>query len=196
MVPISEPVRPFSYPATPECPPPEGWGATILWYGELPVHGITLEPMRCPNCGQDDTRVIDSRPADGGGSVRRRRVCATCEARFTTYERVEAPLLVSKREGATEPFDVSKVARGVGAALADRPIPSGAVSALVADIEEKVRAHNGPVPTETIGHWVLEGLRTLDEVAYLRFASVYKEFQGAADFEREMAALESSLDDK
>ncbi|MPZ51592.1 MAG: transcriptional repressor NrdR [Acidimicrobiia bacterium] len=152
--------------------------------------------MRCPNCGQSDTRVIDSRPADGGGSVRRRRVCATCEARFTTYERVEASLLVAKRGGATEPFDVSKVARGVGAALADRPVPARGVSSLIAEIEEKARDHDGPVPTEKIGHWVLEALRTIDEVAYLRFASVYKEFQGAADFEREMAALESSIEDQ
>ncbi len=139
--------------------------------------------------------MIDSRRADSGGSVRRRRVCATCEARFTTYERVEAPLLVRKRDGDTEPFDVSKVARGVGAALADRPVPAGAVSALIAEIEEQARDHTGPVPAERIGHWVLEALRTLDEVAYLRFASVYKEFQGAADFEREMAALEASLED-
>lgn len=97
---------------------------------------------------------------------------------------------VRKRDGRIEPFVPDKIRAGVGNALADREVPEGALDGLVAAIEARVRDHGGAVPTEDIGHWVLEALRPLDEVAYLRFASVYKEFEGASDFEREMAALE------
>lgn len=146
--------------------------------------------MRCPYCGAEDTRVIDSRPAEAGVAIRRRRACETCGERFTTYERRESAVMVLKRDGRIEPFAPEKIRGGVANALADREVEEGALDALAAAVEVRVRAHGGPVPTEEIGHWVLEALRPLDEVAYLRFASVYKEFEGASDFEREMAALE------
>jgi transcriptional repressor NrdR len=147
--------------------------------------------MRCPECHTDDTRVIDSRPADDGAAIRRRRVCEACDTRFTTYERYERTLMVRKRSGEVEPFDSAKLSAGVGAALADRPASATQVSSLVADVERAMRATGGVVESEEIGREVLERLRTVDEVAYLRFASVYKEFQGAEDFEREMASLDS-----
>lgn len=148
--------------------------------------------MRCPQCEADDTRVIDSRPADDGVAIRRRRSCERCGARFTTYERCERTLMVKKRSGSLEPFDAAKLSAGIGAALADRPASAAQVSALVAGVEAESRAAGGVVDSERIGLVVLEHLRSLDEVAYLRFASVYKDFQGAEDFEREMAALESA----
>lgn len=147
--------------------------------------------MRCPHCDADDTRVIDSRPADLKSAIRRRRLCERCAQRFTTYERVERSLVVRKRSGGLEPFDAAKLSAGVGAAVADRPVSATDVSALVTDVERRVSAHSAEVASEEIGRMVLDRLRDVDEVAYLRFASVYKEFQGAEDFEREMAALES-----
>jgi transcriptional repressor NrdR len=148
------------------------------------------EWVRCPTCGSTDTRVIDSRPAEGGAAIRRRRVCASCDYRFTTYERGEPQLLIRKRNGRLEPFQPDKLSRGVAAALADRPVPSTKVSELIDEVEVEIRGQGSPVPSEFIGRLVLDGLRRIDEVAYLRFASVYKDFQGAADFEKEMAALE------
>lgn len=147
--------------------------------------------MRCPECRADETRVIDSRPADDGAAIRRRRTCEVCGARFTTYERYERVLMVRKRSGDLEPFDAAKLSAGVGAALAERPASATEVSSLVGEVEELIRARGGTIESEDIGRAVLERLRTVDEVAYLRFASVYKEFQGAEDFEREMAALDS-----
>ena len=141
-------------------------------------------------CGAEDTRVIDSRPADQGTSIRRRRACATCGHRFTTYERGVPVLLVRKRSGRLEPFSPQKLHRGVEAALADRPVPANALAELLDDVEAAATAHGGPMSSEAIGRLVLDGLRVLDEVAYLRFASVYKDFQGADDFGREVAALE------
>lgn len=147
--------------------------------------------MHCPECHAHETKVIDSRPADDGAAIRRRRVCETCGSRFTTYERCERSLMVRKRSGAIEVFDAAKLSAGVGAALADRPASATEVSSLVGEVERLIRAEGGVVESEEIGRAVLEGLRSVDEVAYLRFASVYKEFQGAEDFEREMAALDS-----
>lgn len=146
--------------------------------------------MQCPFCAGDDTRVVDSRAADGGSSIRRRRQCAHCDRRFTTYERPSIAHMVRKRSGRLEPFDAQKLRRGVEQALADRPIPAGSVDHLVADIGELVAAHGEIITADELGHEVLVRLRQLDEVAYLRFASVYKEFTGARDFEREVAALE------
>jgi transcriptional repressor NrdR len=148
--------------------------------------------MRCPICGADDTRVIDSRPADQSTAIRRRRACPECGHRFTTYERGAPVVLVRKRNGRIEPFSPQKLHRGVESALADRPVPSAALADLLDDIEMAAGAHGGPMPSERIGHLVLDGLRVLDEVAYLRFASVYKGFQDAEDFGREVAALEES----
>jgi transcriptional repressor NrdR len=146
--------------------------------------------MRCFHCGAADTRVIDSRPAEGNAAIRRRRLCEACGERFTTYERREPATMVRKRDGRLEPFAPEKIAAGVSSALAGRPVQERAVAVLVSEIESRAQAYGGPVPTAEIGQWVLEALRPLDEVAYLRFASVYKEFEGASDFEKEMAALE------
>jgi len=148
--------------------------------------------MRCPTCGVDDTRVIDSRSADQGTSIRRRRACAGCGNRFTTYERGAPVLQVRKRNGSIEPFSSQKLLKGVEAALADRPVPAAAISDLLDEIEAAATLYGGPMPSEQIGRLVLDGLRVLDEVAYLRFASVYKDFQDAEDFGREVAALEES----
>lgn len=145
--------------------------------------------MRCPVCANQDTRVVDSRPVDQGEAIRRRRHCRACGYRFTTYERV-TPTLVRKRDGRLEPFDALKIRRGLDNALADRPLPVGTVDLLVARCEALARDAAGDVTADEIGRTVLEALRDLDQVAYLRFASVYKEFQGTGDFEREMAALE------
>lgn len=148
--------------------------------------------MHCPSCGASETRVVDSRPAENGAAIRRRRECEVCEQRFTTYERLEPQLMVVKRTGGLEPFSTAKLASGISAALADRPVSGSDVEALVEDLEEGIREIGHQVSSEEIGRRVLDSLRALDEVAYLRFASVYKEFQGAADFEKEMAELESA----
>lgn len=147
--------------------------------------------MHCPLCNSQTTRVIDSRPVEGGTAIRRRRVCTECAHRFTTYEQAVVTIRVRKRSGAVEPFDARKLRRGLESALADRPVPHDTVEAIVREIEAEGSAAGQALTTDDIGRLVLEHLRQIDEVAYLRFASVYKEFQGAQDFEREMAALES-----
>ena len=147
--------------------------------------------MKCPFCDAVETRVVDSRPAEGGGAVRRRRQCIACGNRFTTYERREAVLVVRKRDGRVEPFSAAKVLAGLTAAVADRSISPGTLERVVREVEAQAQDDGPEVSSEAIGHHVLQLLRQLDEVAYLRFASVYKEFQGAGDFEREVAALES-----
>jgi transcriptional repressor NrdR len=148
--------------------------------------------MLCPACGDTEIKVIDSRPAENGAAIRRRRECESCGHRFTTYERLEPQLVVLKRSGKLEPFSPPKLASGISAALADRPVSGSDVESMVDDLEEAVAAMGPQVTSEEIGRMVLDRLRDLDEVAYLRYASVYKEFQGAADFEREMAELESA----
>ncbi len=146
--------------------------------------------MVCPFCAGEDTRVVDSRSADGGTAIRRRRECELCTRRFTTYERPAIVHAVRKRSGQLEPFDAAKLRRGVERALADRTVPEGSVDALVAEIVQLASAQGGEVSADELGQAVLTRLRDLDHVAYLRFASVYKEFQGTSDFERELAALE------
>lgn len=149
--------------------------------------------MLCPLCGATGTRVIDSRPAEGGRSIRRRRQCEECDHRFTSYERLEPRMTVVKRSGLVEPFSPAKLAAGVSAAFADSPISGSDIEAVVSEIEGLAHAHGAQqVSSEEIGRHVLERLKTLDEVAYLRFVSVYKEFRDVADFEREMAELESA----
>jgi transcriptional repressor NrdR len=148
--------------------------------------------MLCQVCGAPSTRVIDSRPAEGGLSIRRRRECEGCGQRFTTYERMEPQLMVRKRNGRLEPFSAAKLAAGISAALADRPVSGSSIDRLVEEVEASFHGVGSQVSSEEIGREVLERLRALDEVGYLRFASVYKDFQGAADFEKEVAALESA----
>lgn len=148
--------------------------------------------MHCPACDATETKVVDSRPAENGSSIRRRRECETCQQRFTTYERLEAQLMVSKRNGSVEPFSQAKLTVGLSSALADRPVSGSDIENLVSRLETTIQERGPQVSSEEIGQLVLESLKELDEVAYLRFASVYKDFQGAADFEREMAELESA----
>lgn len=147
--------------------------------------------MHCPYCLATDTRVVDSRPAEQGTSIRRRRECEACNQRFTTYERSEPQLIVLKRSGSREPFQAAKLRRGLESALADRPAALDALDTLVADIERALLQVGPLVDSDEIGRSVLEHLKDIDEVAYLRFASVYKDFQGASDFEREMAELDA-----
>ena len=149
--------------------------------------------MRCPFCSADDDRVVDSRTAEDGVAIRRRRECAACTQRFTTFERIEeVALYVVKRSGDREPFDREKVIRGVLAACKNRPVDDGAAVALAASVEESMRLSGRDVTTEEVGLATLEALRQLDDVAYLRFASVYKGFEDANDFARELRNLEKT----
>ena len=141
--------------------------------------------------------MVDSRLADDGTAIRRRRECMTCGRRFTTFERIEeAALMVVKRSGDREPFERSKVVAGVRAATKNRPVGGEAMDALAGEVEEAMRLL-GPEPTsQQIGVAVLDGLRRLDEVAYLRFASVYKGFEDVGDFEREVGLLSKATEPK
>lgn len=159
----------------------------------MPGSGYARGPMQCPECAHHDSRVIDSRPAEGGASIRRRRECERCEARFTTYERLANVRMVRKRSGLLQPFESEKVRIGLASALADRPVPTGGVEGIVERIEAQLQEFGSPVASETIGQLVLAELRALDEVAYLRFASVYQDFQGARDFEEALASLEGQV---
>jgi transcriptional repressor NrdR len=147
--------------------------------------------MRCPYCYNEDDKVVDSRVAEDGRAIRRRRECLGCGRRFTTFERAEeVPLLVEKRAGVEEPFDRDKVIEGIRRACKNRPVSESEISSLAEDVEEAMRSDpRRPIPSAEIGREVLERLRNLDEVAYLRFASVYKDFQELTDFERELGSL-------
>jgi transcriptional repressor NrdR len=149
--------------------------------------------VRCPFCSADHDKVVDSRPADDGAAVRRRRECLECARRFTTYERVEElPLVVVKRSGATEPFDVEKLQGGIERAVTGRPIAPAAVETLASEIEEWARGLGPELTSKMIGLAVLERLRDLDPVSYVRFASVYKGFEDLDDFERVVGELQKS----
>jgi transcriptional repressor NrdR len=150
--------------------------------------------VRCPACASVDDKVVDSRASDDGATIRRRRECLGCGRRFTTYERVEElPLVVVKRSGDREPFDRAKVVAGLRAAAKSRPISDDQLESVASDVEESLRlGASGDVPSEEIGLLVLERLRDLDHVTYVRFASVYKGFDDAADFERELTLLTKS----
>ena len=148
------------------------------------------EAMRCAGCGHEDTRVVDSRAAEEGGAIRRRRSCAACGNRFTTFERVEeATLTVVKRSGSRCPFDRSNIVRGLSLAAKGRPIEESVFVAIADSVEDQARLAGSEVSTEWVGIAVLEGLRAIDEVAALRFASVYKGFNDVADFERELSLI-------
>jgi transcriptional repressor NrdR len=146
--------------------------------------------MRCPWCSHPDDKVVDSRPAADGSTIRRRRQCLRCGKRFTTFERVEdAGLLVVKRGGDKEPFDRAKVVAGLLKAVKNRPVSEGQVDQLVDRVEERLRRRGPVVTSQEVGLEVLTMLRRLDDVAYMRFASVYKDFQEISDFEREVGLL-------
>ena len=144
--------------------------------------------MRCPFCHNPDSRVIDSREADEGATTRRRRSCPACGRRFTTVE--EAVLAVVKRSGVSEPFNRSKVVAGVRRACQGRPVDEAQLQQLAQQVEDAIRASGvAEVPSQEVGLAILQPLRELDEVAYLRFASVYRAFSSVEDFEKEITEL-------
>jgi transcriptional repressor NrdR len=147
--------------------------------------------VRCPYCDSEEDKVVDSRMAEEGRAIRRRRECINCGRRYTTFERAEeTPLLVRKRGGVEEPFDRNKIISGLIQACKNRPVTRAAIEAIAEEVEEAMRADAPrPVPSSEVGRDVLERLRQLDDVAYLRFASVYKDFQELDDFERELGVL-------
>ena len=147
--------------------------------------------MRCPYCSAEEDKVVESRLAEEGRTIRRRRECLACTRRYTTFERPEeVPLIVVKRNGVEEPFEPAKVVEGIKRACKNRPVTMAEIESIVDDVEDAMRTDGRrPVPTSEVGREVLERLRHLDEVAYLRFASVYKDFQELDDFERELGSL-------
>jgi len=150
-----------------------------------------VREVHCPSCSFDDTKVIDSRLSEEGGAIRRRRSCTQCGYRFTTYERLEEVALnVVKRGGGKQPFDRLKMMAGIQAAVKGRPVSDEMIMEIAERIEDALRLEGGDVTSNQVGHAVLEQLRLIDEVAYMRFASVYKNFDDAADFKRELALLE------
>ncbi|MGF3026968.1 transcriptional regulator NrdR [Methylobacterium aquaticum] len=147
--------------------------------------------MRCPYCGGLDTQVKDSRPSDDSSAIRRRRICPDCGGRFTTFERVQLrELIVVKRSGRKVPFDRDKLQRSVETALRKRPVEAERIERLVSGITRRLESTGeAEVTSEAIGEAVMEGLKGLDDVAYVRFASVYKNFREARDFEELLGHL-------
>ena len=147
--------------------------------------------MRCPSCGSLDTQVKDSRPTEDSAAIRRRRVCLTCNFRFTTFERVQLrELTVIKRNGRRVPFDRDKLLRSLQIALRKRPIDPDAIEQMVSKIVRELESQGeSEISSETVGEMVMEHLRVLDDVAYVRFASVYRNFREPKDFETALAEL-------
>ena len=149
--------------------------------------------MRCPFCGSEDTQVKDRRPADDGTSIRRRRVCNGCGERFTTFERVQLrELTVVKTDGRRVPFDRDKLGRSIRVALRKRPVEEGAVDRIVNSLQRRLETDgDSEVTSKQIGRMVLERLKELDQVAYVRFASVYENFREAKDFQDLLGSLDN-----
>lgn len=147
--------------------------------------------MKCPYCGSDDTRVIDSRPADDNYSIRRRRICDNCNKRFTTYEKVETiPLVVIKKDNNREPYDRSKIEAGVLRACHKRPVSINQINALVDEVENEIfNMEDKEIPSDVIGEIVMSKLKDLEAVAYVRFASVYREFKDVNTFMDELKKI-------
>lgn len=147
--------------------------------------------LNCPFCGKFDSKVIDSRPTDEGQAIRRRRECNECQKRFTTYEKIEEiPLIVIKKSGNREPFNRNKVMNGVIRACEKRPVPLKAIEDLVDELEKQLQNEMvKEVQTEKIGNMVMDQLKKLDEVAYVRFASVYREFKDLNTFMEELTKI-------
>jgi transcriptional repressor NrdR len=150
--------------------------------------------MRCPYCDSDRDRVVDSRPAEEGLAIRRRRECTACRQRYSTYERVEhAPLVVRKRSGAAQPFDPARLHAGMQKATANLDIDADVVTIAAARVEAQIRAMGpGEIGSDVIGGHVLEALKDVHAVAYMRFASVHKVFTTPDDFARELEALDGA----
>jgi transcriptional repressor NrdR len=147
--------------------------------------------MRCPFCGEADTHVVDSRLTEPQDAVRRRRRCRSCDRRFTTYERYDqGPLYLRKRDGSRQPFDRGKLMAGLERAAIKRPLEREQLEALVDRIVAELRAAGGTPDADQVGELALRGLKELDRVAYVRFASVYRKFEDVAQFEGELARLE------
>jgi transcriptional repressor NrdR len=144
--------------------------------------------MRCPFCGHDEDKVIDSRPSDEGSAIRRRRECISCNARFTTYEKVEnLPLVVIKKDGTREPFDRDKLISGIMKACEKRPVTTAQIENLVNSIEtQSQNSLKREIMSQEIGEMVMERLKLIDEVAYVRFASVYRQFKDVNSFLEEL----------
>ena len=149
--------------------------------------------MRCPFCGSEDSQVKDSRPTEDGGAIRRRRQCPACGARFTTFERVQLrELVIIKKSGDKEVFERDKLARSIEIACRKRPIAPERIERLVSGIVRQMEAiGEAEIEAEVIGQAVMEGLKALDAVAYVRFASVYRDFREAKDFEEFIGAIET-----
>ena len=147
--------------------------------------------MRCPRCGCEESKVVDSRPSENNDAIRRRRECTGCGFRFTTYERCEEmPIVVIKRDGHKEPFDRQKVMRGLLTATVKRDIPVSTLTALIDDIEASLRdSGNMEVSSADLGSMVLRRLIAVDKVAYVRFASVYRDFKDVDEFSEELRSL-------
>jgi len=153
--------------------------------------------VRCPSCGERDTRVVDSRDLEDAATIRRRRECAACTNRFTTYERVEsARLVVVKRDGVREEFDRAKLASGLDKALTRRPVPAGAADAAADAIEAELRSQGiNEVDSAIVGQMAMERLRAIDQIGYIRFMSVYQSFDDLAQLKREVDSLYASRAD-
>lgn len=147
--------------------------------------------MKCPKCHEEGSRVVDSRPADEGHAIRRRRECTNCGFRFTTFERVEAtPLLVIKKNGTREEFNREKILKGIVRATEKRPVGMDQITAIVNQVENKVRSVGGTeVSSQLIGEYIMGILADVDEVAYIRFASVYRQFKDMVAFRDELEEL-------
>lgn len=167
-------------------------------YGVKELEGQLVTTMNCPDCGDEQTRVIDTETSADGTSVRRRRECQRCSFRFTTYERPEwDSLQVKKRDGTIEPFNRTKLRAGIERAVEKRDVSETTVTSLVDDIEGALQDREARIVSSSlIGELVSENLRTLDKVAYIRFVSVYKAFSEPQEFLRELdAVLDAELDD-
>ena len=147
--------------------------------------------MRCPFCSHDEDRVIDSRPSDEGSAIRRRRECISCGARFTTYEKVEnLPMLVIKKDGTREPFNREKLMSGILKSCEKRPVSTFQIESLVNSIEAQAQnSLKREISSREIGEMVMEGLKQIDEVAYVRFASVYRQFKDVNSFLEELNVM-------
>jgi transcriptional repressor NrdR len=152
--------------------------------------------MKCPFCGNDEDKVIDSRPADDGLAIRRRRECISCNARFTTYEKVEnLPLVVIKKDGTRQPFDQDKLISGIMKACEKRPVSTDQIEKMVHSIESQIQnSLKREIMSQEIGEMVMERLKTVDEVAYVRFASVYRQFKDVNSFFNELSDMFSKKD--
>jgi transcriptional repressor NrdR len=163
----------------------------LWWQRPLPDLAGEVDRVFCPYCKNAESRVIDSRTADDGAAIRRRRSCPACGRRFTTQETVI--LMVGKRSGATEPFTRDKIVNGVRRACQGRPVTEDQLAILAQQVEDTIRARgSGEIASHDVGLAILGPLRELDEVAYLRFASVYRSFESLADFEEEIVALRTA----